>query len=643
MTHRFSFLIFLGFLALLPVSLTAQKASDVVRFSVTSATLSGQELTVSLQATITEPWHLYSTQIAEGGPVPTSFELVSAGRVTRVTESEAIRAFDPNFNMETGWFAQTARFTVTAQVDSVKAGYLLKARFMVCNESLCLPPVRVQIPVQITATGAKSPKSLPAAAPAKLAEPTIPVVIAAEPKTEAITPDTTTRTPVLAGTQVQGLSLWAFLLLAMSVGALTLLTPCVFPMIPITVSYFTKRQEGGGVHPVRDAFFFMVGIVLTFTLLGMMLAILFGASGLNQFATNPWINLGVALLFVFFALNLFGLFEIGLPSSWQTRLTSSSSGGGFTGLILMALTFTVTSFTCTMPFVGTILVSAAQGDWFFPAVGMMAFSLVFSIPFFLLAIFPSWIAKLPRSGNWMLSVKVLMGFLELAAAVKFFSNADLVWQAEWLTRDRFLAVWAAIMLISGLYVLGVFRMAHESLTGDGLHPVRVLIALFFFYFFVDFSAGIFGKPLGELDAFLPPRDYGQQAGWINSRSGNPSQEVWYENLESGLAEARRQGKPVFIDFTGYTCTNCRWMEQNIFTRPEIAEEFKNFVLIKLYTDGEGATYEANQTYQETTFGTVALPLYAVMTPDQTILGRFEGMTRNPQEFKEFLEQARAGK
>ncbi|MCK6601925.1 MAG: thioredoxin family protein [Bacteroidetes bacterium] len=619
-------------LTFLPAS--AQKTTDIVKFTPGKATINPEgRVSLRVQAEILPGWHLYSTKLADGGPVATSFSLPDGGSLVSVSESSPESAYDPNFEMQVAWFKESATFDLIIKPGSQTGNLNLQIRFMACNDNVCAPPAKINLSISYPVReGTPAATEKTALVPAAFIPDTVK-------KTEI---PATGQEPVLAGTTTDGLSLWAFIWLAMSVGALTLLTPCVFPMIPITVSYFTKRQEKTSGTAIRDSVIFMTGIVLTFTLLGFFLAVLFGAAGITNFSTNPWINLAVGLLFVFFALNLFGLFEIGLPASLQTRLTLASSGGGITGIILMALTFTVTSFTCTMPFVGTILVSASQGDWFFPVVGMLAFSFVFSIPFFFLSLFPSWMNRLPKSGNWMLSVKVLMGFLEIAAAFKFFSNADLVYQWEILTRDRFLAVWAAISLASALYLFGVFRLAHEAEDTGGKSPVRILIGIFFLYLTFDFTAGIFGKRLGELDAFMPPQDYGRTqfvTGGVSA--GNPETvkqgPVWLSSLEEGKKASAQSGKPIFIDFTGYTCTNCRWMEQNIFTRPEISALLNDFVLVKLYTDGDGAVYEANQAFQEAKFGTVALPLYAVLTPEEKILGKFEGMTRNPAEYESFLK------
>ncbi len=309
----------------------------------------------------------------------------------------------------------------------------------------------------------------------------------------------------------------------------------------------------------------------------------------------------------------------------------------------MALTFTLTSFTCTVPFIGTVMVAALQGNAGWALLGVVSFALVFSLPFFLLALFPSWLQSLPRSGNWMNSVKVVMGFLELAAAMKFISNVDLLYQWGILTRPVFIAFWLAIALVTSVYLLGFFRFPHES-ASESTGALRVIFAVFFIAVTAFLFRGMMGFPLGELDAFLPPRDYGQAAvmEFQGDRSEEASGEKWLDNFEEGLAEARRLNKPVFLDFTGYTCTNCRWMEANIFPRREVRELLDRFVLVRLYTDGSGQEHEENRRLESERFGTIALPYYAVVSKDDEIIGTFPGLTRDPRKFIDFLEAGAGG-
>jgi thiol:disulfide interchange protein DsbD len=402
-------------------------------------------------------------------------------------------------------------------------------------------------------------------------------------------------------------------------------------MIPITVSYFTRTAGSSRREGLVAAGVYCAGIVLTFTGLGLGLAALLGATGINQFAANPWLNLGIAALFLAFALNLFGLYQVSIPSALLTRL-GRSGGSSHAGTLLMGLTFTLTSFTCTVPFVGTVLVATASGDWLWPAAGMLAFSLVFAAPFFALALLPGLVARLPRSGGWLGSVKATMGFLEAAAAMKFLSNADLVWGWGLFSRRTVLVVWLALALAAAAYLLGRLHLPHEAPVG-GVGAVRLAGVLLVLAAGGTLLAGLFGAGLGELDAFLPPRTAGSLAV-----TGPRGRELsWHLALRPALEQARAERKPVLIDFTGYTCTNCRWMEANLLPLPAVAAELERFVRVQLYTDGTGPEHADNQRYQRERFGTVALPLYAVVDADGATLGTFPGMTRDAGEFVRFLQ------
>ena len=429
---------------------------------------------------------------------------------------------------------------------------------------------------------------------------------------------------------MENLSISSYLSLSFSFGLLSLLTPCVFPLIPITVSYFTKRQEAEHAKPVFDALLYSLGIILSFSIAGFLIALLFGASGLNRLASNPYMNLIIAVVFILFAFNLFGMFEILVSSSLLTKLSNFQSKNNLLSIWVMSFTFTLTTFTCTMPFIGTVLVSASKGEWFYPILGMLGYSFAFSIPFFLLALFPSVIKKLPRSGNWMVSFKIILGFLELAAALKFISNADLVFGWKILSREFFLVIWASLFIGAALYLFGFFYFSHEK-KEEGKSALRIFAAIFFLSVSLNFLTATNGRSLGELDAYLPPPS--------NQMSHTKLVEelVWMDNLELAKAESNKSGKKIFVDFTGYTCTNCRWMEQNIFPEPEVKELLSRYILVRLYTDGEEKVHEDNQKYEEDKFGTIALPLYVGMDANERVLNQFLGMTRDKEEFKKFLK------
>jgi thiol:disulfide interchange protein len=429
----------------------------------------------------------------------------------------------------------------------------------------------------------------------------------------------------------------AFIWLAVTTGLFSLVTPCVFPMIPVTIAFFSDSRAEHGMDRVRRPLLFGLGIVATFTLLGLTLAAIFGAAGLNRFAANPLVNLVLAALFLVFAANLFDL--IATPAPWRLanasdRLVRQSTPGSSLGALLMGATFTLTSVTCTAPFVGTLLVLAAQGSWSTPIVGMLIYSTAFALPFVLLAMAPSVVSGFPRAGEWMRTIRVMFGLLEIGAAIKFVSNTDLVLGWGIFTRNVVLLTWAALAVVGAIYVSRSFWNRSRS-AGDHtltrMIPVGATLLLAAWL-----VSGLNGRVLPQIEAFLPP------AAWSAVVSSGEQSSTWLLNDYPGaLAQAKSTGKPVFIDFTGYTCTNCRWMEANVFNRPDVGAELGHFVLSRLYTDGEGEIYEKQQSFQEETFGTVALPLYAVVASDGRVVTTFSGLTRDPSQFIAFLKRARS--
>jgi thiol:disulfide interchange protein DsbD len=426
-----------------------------------------------------------------------------------------------------------------------------------------------------------------------------------------------------------------FLWLAATTGLLSLLTPCVFPMVPVTIAYFAP-PNGNSSFSLRRPFLFGLGIVATFTVLGLSLAAIFGAAGLNRFASDPWVNLTLAVLFLIFAANLFGW--LATPVPWQIanaaeRASRDAVPGSSLGALIMGATFTLTSVTCTAPFVGTLLVLASRGSWATPVVGMIVYSTAFALPFVLLALVPRSVSRLPRAGPWMQTLRVLIGLLEIGAAIKFVSNTDMVLGWGVFTRNVVLLSWSALAIAGALYLGRNVRervQRREWRLGE-IAPIGLSVLLAGWL-----ASGLNGRSLPQIEAFLPPAT----ATTTIASAGGESSTWMLNDYEGALNAARSTGKLLFVDFTGYTCTNCRWMEANIFNRPDVGAELGQFVLSRLYTDGDGELYERQQAFQEKTFGTVALPLYAVMSPDGKVRATFSGLTRNPAEFIAFLKRSR---
>lgn len=642
----------------------AQSPEDVVQWKTDTT---GEQVKAQgtfrahLHATIGAGWHIYAPTQPAGGPVAMSVTLPAGQPFTAAGALESSaphKAHDDNFDMETETYEGSADFKVPVRAGSAPVAATLKldVRYQVCNATFCLPPHTVHLTVTVKgAVGAKSalpanavpmasgtqaatseakkatPKPSTSALPVSATAVSVAAVVRKQPVHEQAASSDVQRA------ESQGLA--QFVWLAMGMGALSLLTPCVFPMIPITVSFFTHQGGGSRASAVWSALLYAAGIISTFTALGLALAFFFGAAGVNQLAANPWVNLLITAIFVGFALSLFGAYFLQVPPQLVARLdgVARREGTGHTlGILLMGFTFSLTSFTCTAPFAGTLLVMASQGSWKWPLVGMLAYSAVFALPFFVLALVPHALGRLPKSGGWLNQVKVVMGLLELAAAMKFISNADLIWRWGVFTRTTVLAVWTAAALLAVLYLLGKFRMESDAPTMT-VGPLRMLLALAALTLSVWLASGLLGRPMGELESFLPPAD---SAATI---AAAPAGQAWMENDYAGaLAAARASGRPIFVDFTGYTCTNCRWMEANLFPRPEVAQRMGQFVRLRLYTDGDGALYEQQQNLEKQRFGTIALPYYALLTPAGETIATFPGLTRNSGEFLTFLDKASAG-
>lgn len=602
--------------------LVAQVPDQVVvrwRASMDAAAVvtAGSTVEIVLEASIDPGWKMYALTQEGAGPQPLRVALAEGSRLQvdgNIIAPLPFSAFDANFNIDTQYHSEAATFYVPVLIPSDAAGRMpvdIEATYQTCTERFCLPPTteRISLSLLVPGTGADAQ------------------AIVQVPRDGPVGPRSPVEDMAAATTAT---TLGAYLVLAALMGALSLLTPCVFPMVPITVSYFTSRAEKDRGRAVAQALVYGGGIVLTFTAVGAVLAIGFGAAGLNQFAANPWLNLGIAALFIAFALNLFGFFNLTLPSGLLTSAAALDAGRGrYVGTILMGLAFTLTSFTCTAPFLGTLLVVAAQGDWQWPLAGLLVFSSVFALPFVLLAWAPQAVAALPRSGAWLLSVKAAMGLLELAAALKFLSNVDLVWGWGVFTRDVVIAAWIVIGALLVAYLAGLLRLGHAPrLSRPGAARWATTIAAVALT--VWLGTGLAGQRLGELEAFLPPGELG---------GGEDGELSWIVNdYEGALARASAGNQPILIDFTGYTCTNCRWMEANMFTRSEVERELARYVRVRLYTDGRGEMYARFQNLQRDTFGTVALPYYAILSPSGIPQVAFGGLTRDTQHFVSFLQR-----
>ena len=590
------------FLTLSFLNILWAQFSDPAQFTVNIDDVNqGEVAIIDVNAELDFTWRIYAVYDVPEGPSSTKFIIESdiVNKSGRVIEPEPIEKFDEGFGNITKYHEGTPQFSIPLELkdDLPNGTYNVDViiDYQVCNNSLCYPPN------QITKTATFDIKSGP---------------IRSDFVFENFDFD---KDSILA---IADNNISSFLVLAMSMGFLALLTPCVFPMIPITISFFMHRSENTNSSPVKSATVYMLGIVLTFTFLGMMLAILLGASGANQLAANPIVNMFIAFLFIYFAMSLFGFYEIEIPESLRRLSLQKENSEGYVGILFMALTFTLTSFTCTVQFMGLILVAASQGEWFWPIIGMLIFSLAFASPFFFLALFPHYLTKLPQSGGWLNSVKVVMGFLELAAAFKFISNTDLVWNWNIFTYEVVLYLWALIMLLTGLYIFGLIKFKNDSPVTFSIQ--RSLFALAFIFFGTYLAAGNHGYDInGNIKSYLPPKKY-------------QSNLVWNNNLDDAFIIAKEQNKNIFIDFTGVTCTNCRWMETNIFSINSVEELMSEYVLVSLYTDaGEG--YLEKREYQINRFETAALPYYVILDSNDKVLSEFPGLTRNVEEFKDFLK------
>ena len=596
-------------LALLLTSLgaKAQIIRDAVSWSHSVEDKSPTEKVIVFSATIKGDWHLYGTELPSGGPTPTSLivdKIAGAQLVGKLTASKKpIEKHDPNFDMTLRFYSGQVSFRQTLRITDPKAFAFSGAiRYMVCNDEQCLPPSNWDFTIALKELGkvaaapaAEQTEAKAEAAPtAEVAQPLTAdstqqaadsaAVAPAEPSDAA----SALWTPVISALKAYGDRALSgadsgllMLFFAGFVGGLVaLVTPCVWPMIPMTVSFFLKRSQDRK-KGIRDAAIYGLAIIVIYLALGLSVSALFGADALNNLATNAYFNIFFFLLLVVFAASFFGAFEIVLPASWTTKMDQKAdSATGLVSIFFMAFTLALVSFSCTGPIIGTLLVQAATSSSGFlaPAVGMFGFALALALPFTLFAIFPGLLQSMPKSGGWMNSVKVVLAFIELALALKFLSIADLAYGWHILDREVFLSLWIVIFILLGLYLLGKLRFPHDS--PQEKTPIPALfLAIVSLSFAVYMMPGLIGAPLRAISAFAPPlktQDLNLYKNEVHAQ---------FDDYETGMAYARQVGKPVIIDFSGYGCVNCRKMEASVWIDAEVKKLLEqDYVLITLMVD-----------------------------------------------------------
>ncbi len=591
----------------------AQIISDVVKWTRSVEDNSPTEKTIVLTATIKPNWHLYATDLPAGGPTPTHLlvdKISGAELVGKLTsDTKPIEKYDPNFEMNLRFFSGKVTFRQKIRItDPTKFAFEGAIRHMACDDERCLSPSNWDFSVQTKDLG-----KLAGAAPTATAEsqaPQAPTPIMGEPSADSTTsaPDTLSANqetaqgavsdlwaPVIpelkaygdkALNQAEG-SLWMLLVGGFLGGLIALVTPCVWPMIPMTVSFFLKRSKDRK-KGIRDAVLYGISIIVIYVALGLAVSGAFGASALNDLATNAYFNIAFFLLLVFFAVSFFGAFELVLPASWTSKMDQKAdSASGLVSIFFMAFTLSLVSFSCTGPIIGTLLVQAATSSTgiLAPAVGMLGFALALALPFTLFAIFPNLLQSMPKSGGWLNSVKVVLAFIELALALKFLSVADLAYGWHILDREVFLSLWIVIFTLLGLYLIGKIRFPHD--TPQEKTPIPALfLAIVSFAFALYMVPGLVGAPLRAISAFSPPlstQDLNLYKGEVHAQ---------FSDYETGMAYAKQVGKPVMIDFSGYGCVNCRKMEASVWTDANVKATLDNdYVLITLMVDEKTALPE----------------------------------------------------
>ena len=601
-------------------SLTAMAQQNPVHFSVQQKQVSPTEVEVIFTAKIDQGWHVYSTNLPADGPTSASLHVDKAEGVTPVgkltTRGKELNVYDKTFEMKLRYFENSVgfvqRYKITAKTYSIK-GYL---EYGACNDEMCLPPTQVEFNFKGNGP-ASAPAATPTAANAETEKTTTAATdVAADGLSAltAMTADTAKKSDVLPADTAGALkqenaqvnadvnlwqpvikelsafnstkdstnsSLWSIFFMGILGGFIALLTPCVWPIIPMTVSFFLKRAKDDRKKGIRDAVTYGLSIIVIYMGLATVVTWAFGPQKLNELATNAPFNVFFFLLLVVFAFSFFGWFELRLPSSWGNAVDNKASATtGLLSIFLMAFTLSLVSFSCTAPVVGLLLVQAAtSGDWVAPAVGMFGFALALALPFTFFALFPSLLKQAPKSGSWMNMIKVVLGFIELAFSLKFLSVADLAYGWHILDRETFLSIWIVLFGLLGLYLIGKLKFPHDDLEQRAMPVPAIMLGLCSLAFSVYMLPGLWGAPCKAVSAFAPP---------INTQDFNLAPQTVhaaYTDYDEGMRAAAAAGKPVLIDFTGFGCVNCRKMEASVWTDSRVAEKLnKDYVLISLYVD-----------------------------------------------------------
>ena len=592
---------------------------DPVKWTTKIEQKSATNFIITFNATIENEWHVYSQFTPDGGPLPLEVNFKNQkGNYTLVgkaKESKTRTAYNDIFEVNETFFEKKAQ--ITQEISLVNKGVKtieVELNFQACKE-VCInleKKFSIAIPeLKNTATTASPTTPINDLVKDTTAQ-TIDsaTTVAADTVKDSVTTETSQIAPAKSATTEHGL--WAIFFIAFLSGFAALLTPCVFPMIPMTVSFFTKQSKNKAAG-IRNAIIYGISIIVIYVGLGLLVTWIFGADALNALSTNVWFNLIFFVLLIVFATSFLGAFEIMLPNSWANKVDSQADRGGIIGILFMALALAIVSFSCTGPIVGTLLVEAASKGGIAPVVGMLGFSLALALPFMLFAMFPGWLNSLPKSGGWLNTVKVVLGFLELALAFKFLSNADLVLQLHLLEREVFIAIWIAIFGALSLYLFGKITLPHDSPVGH-ISVGRLYMGLLSLVFTFYLIPGLWGAPLKFINAFPPPMEYSESPMGFGGSSksvatamlpegakSGPHGIVVFDDYEEGLAYAKKVNKPIMLDFTGFACVNCRKMENNVWSNPTVLSILKEkVVVISLYVDDKRELPKNEQFFSKAT-------------------------------------------